>query len=84
MSHEFYQVMVGTPTMSLFSWKQLALWSLEYSCLNEDQKATGRRYFLEAWKVFCDYVVKTYGHLVVGDSIDEEAAIREYGITQKV
>jgi adenosine deaminase CECR1 len=63
MSHEFYQIMVGAPSMSIHSWKQLALWSLEYSCLKEEQKEKAEVYFRAAWEEFCDWVVATYSDL---------------------
>lgn len=63
MSHEFYQIIVGSPTMSVHSWKQLALWSLEYSCLEDDEKITAEGYFRKAWEEFCDWVVDEYGDL---------------------
>jgi adenosine deaminase CECR1 len=64
MSHEFYQIMVGAPTMSLYSWKQLALWSIEYSCLTEEDKTKGYTIFKKSWKSFCENVVKRYGSLL--------------------
>ncbi|KAJ4290451.1 hypothetical protein N0V90_010667 [Kalmusia sp. IMI 367209] len=63
MSHEFYQVMVGSPTMSVHSWKQLALWSLEYSCLNDGEKKKAEAIFRTSWEEFCDSVVDTYGNM---------------------
>ncbi|KAF2844598.1 Metallo-dependent hydrolase [Plenodomus tracheiphilus IPT5] len=60
MSHEFYQVMVGTPTMSLYGWKQLARWSLDYSCLSAEDKVEGHRLFDKDWNTFCKRVVKEY------------------------
>ncbi|KAL5429710.1 hypothetical protein PMIN04_000093 [Paraphaeosphaeria minitans] len=63
MSHEFYQIMVGSPTMSVHSWKQLALWSLEYSCLKDHEKKTAEVHFKKAWVEFCDWVVEEYRSL---------------------
>lgn len=70
MSHEFYQIMVGAPTMSIFSWKQLALWSLEYSCLSDSEKIQGKTILMDRWEKFCKYVVKEYGSILTGDEID--------------
>lgn len=70
MSHEFYQIIVGSPTMSLHSWKQLAQWSLEYSCLSEEgtehesDKDKAQKLLLESLESFCILVDKNYGHLV--------------------
>jgi adenosine deaminase CECR1 len=85
MSHEFYQIMVGSPTMSLYSWKQLARWSIDYSCLEDkveetekakdpkklSEKADCHRILNDEWKKFCNYVVTTYGDLMVDGEIDE-------------
>lgn len=78
MSHEFYQIMVGAPTISLYSWKQLARWSIEYSCLSPAQQAEGRKILDDNWKVFCQNVVDKYGDLMAGDDIDEAKAKELY------
>jgi adenosine deaminase CECR1 len=71
MSHEFYQVMVGAPTMTIYGWKQLALWSLEYSCLTDTDKVMGRDILLLKWETFCEQIVHEYGSILQGDTIDE-------------
>lgn len=78
MAHEFYQIMVGAPTMSLYSWKQLARWSLEYSCLSPAEQIKGREYLDDSWKDFCQKVVEQYGGLMAGDDIDEAEAKNKY------
>jgi adenosine deaminase CECR1 len=55
--------MVGAPSMNIHGWKQLALWSLEYSCLSEADKERGKTIFLKSWKEFCEIVVTQYGGL---------------------
>jgi hypothetical protein len=79
MSHEFYQILVGSPTISIYSWKQLALWSLEYSCLTPAQITEAKAYFEVAWKEFCQCIVDKYGHLVKDGEINTEAAEKMYG-----
>ncbi|KAH7038925.1 cat eye syndrome critical region protein 1 [Macrophomina phaseolina] len=61
MNHEFYQVMVGTPTMSIHGWRQLAKWSIEHSCLKHEEIEDGLRFFGERWESFCEWVVTEYG-----------------------
>jgi adenosine deaminase CECR1 len=68
MSHEFYQIMVGAPTMSLWSWKQLAKWSIEYSCLSTDDQERGQEILSKSWKEFCHTVVRDYGPLMEDES----------------
>ena len=56
--------MVGDPTVSLHTWKQLARWSIEYSCLSEEQKEMGLGHLDKDWAQFCTTVVAVYGGLV--------------------
>ncbi|KAJ4356606.1 uncharacterized protein N0V89_004641 [Didymosphaeria variabile] len=67
MSHEFYQIMVGSPTI----------------CLAETQKKTAEGYFNKAWTEFCDWVYDTYGELfsfIDGSvqALDEQRAKERY------
>ncbi|PVH93090.1 hypothetical protein DM02DRAFT_677073 [Periconia macrospinosa] len=89
MSHEFYQIMVGAPTISVHSWKQLALWSIEYSCLDEKEKKKAKAYFMRAWDEFCRYVVSEFDGLfeswvnedgVEVWEINESKTRRRYGL----
>ncbi|KAI1380431.1 Metallo-dependent hydrolase [Hypoxylon crocopeplum] len=38
LSHDFYEVMVGNRNMNLYGWRQLAQWSIDHSCLNQDER----------------------------------------------
>jgi adenosine deaminase CECR1 len=76
--------MVGAPTMSLYSWKQLARWSIDYSCLSNSQKAKGHEILTQAWKDFCSHVVRDYGDLMAGDEIDETKAKERYPQREEV
>ncbi|KAG9191241.1 adenosine deaminase CECR1 [Alternaria panax] len=64
MSHEFYQIMVGAPTISLYSWKQLAIWSIKYSCLSKDEQEQGLEILKTSWRDFCQTIVNDYGGLM--------------------
>ncbi|PVH90033.1 Metallo-dependent hydrolase [Periconia macrospinosa] len=81
MSHEFYQIMVGAPTISVHSWKQLALWSIEYSCLDEKEKKEAKTYFMRAWGEFCKYVVSEFDGLF--ESWENEDGIEMCEINEK-
>jgi adenosine deaminase CECR1 len=70
MSHEFYQIMVGAPTMSLYSWKQLARWSIDYSCLSPDDQKSGHEILAQDWRRFCKSVVEKCDGLMVNDRIE--------------
>jgi len=79
MSHEFYQIMVGAPTMSLYSWKQLARWSIDYSCLSDKEKEDGHMYLDQSWEVFCRLIVDDYGPLVMhtDEEIQRDPALKD-------
>jgi adenosine deaminase CECR1 len=64
--------------MSIYSWKQLALWSLEYSCLSEPEKTQGKAILLDRWEKFCKQVVKEYDSILTGDGIDEKELAKFY------
>lgn len=78
MSHEFYQVMVGDPAISQYSWKQLARWSLEYSCLPDQMKEQALKIFDASWNTFCEDIVRDYEGLMKGDEIDEDKVGEAY------
>jgi adenosine deaminase CECR1 len=78
MSHEFYQIMVGAPSISLYSWKQLAKWSIDYSCLSKEDQVKGHKILKGDWEKFCQYVVKKYDGLMNGDEVDLEKAKEKY------
>jgi adenosine deaminase CECR1 len=61
VSYEFYQIMVGSPTMNIHGWRQLAEWSIEYSCLNDKDQAIARDIFRKDWDAFCDWIVEKHG-----------------------
>jgi adenosine deaminase CECR1 len=61
VSHEFYQIMVGSPAMSVHGWKQLCHWSIQYSCLSNEQKQEAFTIFARDWEAWCTWVVSTYG-----------------------
>jgi adenosine deaminase CECR1 len=67
---EFYQVMVGSTTMTLHGWRQLAEWSLDYSCLGPEDIKRGRAIFARKWELFCDAIVREYGEYA--DSLEVE------------
>ena len=43
--------------MSIHGWKQLALWSIEHSCLDHNQRAQLQGTFEQEWASFCQWVV---------------------------
>lgn len=53
--------MVGSTTMNLHGWRQLAEWSLIYSCLSEADKKEGLKIFRREWETFCEWIISQYG-----------------------
>ena len=66
LSHDFYQIMVGWSSMSLFGWRQLAEWSIEFSCLDGEQRAELAEFHRQQWEEFCRWIVESYGAYAVG------------------
>ena len=64
LSFEFYQFIVGDPSMTLHGWKQLAWWSIEHSCLSAEQKDTAMDILNKDFEKFCDRVVEEYSGYV--------------------
>ncbi len=64
LSHDFYQVMVGKADMGLFGWKQLAMWSIDHACLNEEERDFMRYEWNQQWNEFLKWVKTTYGDLI--------------------
>ncbi|KAL6808255.1 hypothetical protein V8C40DRAFT_278927 [Trichoderma camerunense] len=56
LSHDFYQVMVGKADMGLFGWKQLAMWSIDHACLNEEERENMKYEWNQQWNVFLEWV----------------------------
>jgi adenosine deaminase CECR1 len=53
--------MVGSPSMNIHGWRQLAEWSIEYSCLSAAEKKKAKDIFKKQWEEFCQWIVKEYG-----------------------
>ena len=66
LSHEFYQVMIGDPRMTVHGWKQLAEWSIEHSCLSPAEIREAKQIHAEDWRSFCMWVVENYGTYLDG------------------
>ena len=72
MPLEFYQFYVGSPQISLHSWKQCGRWSIEYSCLTEEQISEGLRIYEKDWQTFIADTLKELSSL-----LDEEGYVIE-------
>lgn len=61
LSHDFYQTLIGSESMSLLGWKQLAKWSLEHSCMEPAQLANVTEEWARRWQEYCQWIVDEYG-----------------------
>ena len=64
LSHDFYQVMIGSEAMTLLGWKQLAKWSLEHSCMGDGERKAATEVWEEKWREFCEWIVMEYGEML--------------------
>ena len=52
--------------MSVHGWKQLAQWSIQHSCLSDEEGKQAIEIFERDWREFCTWVVATYGEYADG------------------
>lgn len=57
LSHDFYQVMVGKSDFTLHGWRQLIEWSLEHSCMSNDERKHTHQIWQNRWDKFLEAVV---------------------------
>jgi adenosine deaminase CECR1 len=62
MSHDYYQAMMSSNTMSLLGWKVLAQWSFEHNCMDNETRAETERSYNKEWRDFCQWIVDNYNH----------------------
>jgi adenosine deaminase CECR1 len=46
--------------MTLHGWRQLIQWSIDHSCMDDNERASVQQAWSNKWKEFCDWVVKEY------------------------
>ena len=56
--------MVGKADMSLYGLRQLIEWSIDHSCMDDEERDQTRRTWEKLWKQFCDQLVREYPDLV--------------------
>ena len=61
VSHEFYQIMVGSTSMNIHGWRQLVEWSIKHSCLKDGEKERAREILKREWAQFCAWIIEEYG-----------------------
>jgi adenosine deaminase CECR1 len=63
LSHDFYQVLTSSETMTLVGWRKLIEWSYEYSCWSKIELETRIKVFRIEWEAFCTDIIHKYGSL---------------------
>lgn len=61
LSHDFYQVLMGSENMGLTGWRVLVQWSIEYSCMTNGEKNTALTVFGSKWEQFCQHIIDVHG-----------------------
>ncbi|KAB5542899.1 hypothetical protein GE09DRAFT_230722 [Coniochaeta sp. 2T2.1] len=76
LSHDFYQVFAGKADMTLYGWKQLALWSIEHSCLEDDKRKELLLKWNNLWVDFCHWIVREFGKFIQWAELQKRAQSR--------
>jgi adenosine deaminase CECR1 len=53
--------MIGKSDMTLHGWRQLIEWSLQHSCMSEEELRGVWAKWTELWEKFLDWVIATHG-----------------------
>jgi adenosine deaminase CECR1 len=61
LSHDFYQVMVANKRMNLLGWKTLAMWSIEHSCLSENERVDMQLRWSNDWDKYIRWIIEEFG-----------------------
>lgn len=54
--------------MSIHGWRQLVEWSIEYSCLSDDDQVKAKAIMKREWEEFCNWIIEEYG--AYADTLD--------------
>lgn len=52
---------MGKADLGLYGWKQLALWSIQHACLDDEEQEEVLGLWQIQWDSFLDWVVEQYG-----------------------
>jgi adenosine deaminase CECR1 len=57
--------------MTIHGWRQLIEWSIEHSCMEDKLRSDIYTDWERRWNVFCEWIVKEYGYLAEGVTLEE-------------
>jgi adenosine deaminase CECR1 len=53
--------MIGSDSVTLYSWKRLAELSLEHSCMDSKKLKEVKAEWARKWNEFCQWIIDQYG-----------------------
>lgn len=59
--------MIGKADMTIWGWKQLILWSIEHSCMEEQEMRDVLKRWEKMWDEFVAGTIQEYGHVLPQD-----------------
>ncbi|KAI0133830.1 hypothetical protein BJ170DRAFT_607572 [Xylariales sp. AK1849] len=65
LSHDFYQVMVGSKAMNLHGWRQLIEWSIEHASLDQGEHEKLKSLWEPRWDSFIQWVNREFAEIQV-------------------
>ncbi|KAI8631210.1 hypothetical protein F5Y19DRAFT_473608 [Xylariaceae sp. FL1651] len=77
LSHDFYEVMAGHQQINLYGWKQLAIWSIEHSCLSTVERERTMIEWGKRWEDFITAITEASGPGVQTLSLDQLEGARK-------
>lgn len=61
LSHDFYEVMVGSKAMNLHGWRQLIEWSIQHASMDSEERSELKEVWKKLWTEFVDWIVTNFG-----------------------
>jgi adenosine deaminase CECR1 len=58
--------------MTLHGWKQLALWSIEHSCMDAEEQARVLTRWKQLWHEFCLWIIQEYSYILDDSKLHED------------
>lgn len=63
LSHDFYEVMVGSKAMNLHGWRQLIEWSIKHASLDSAERSKLEEVWGKLWDQFIKWILQTFGDI---------------------
>ncbi|ETS78185.1 hypothetical protein PFICI_10247 [Pestalotiopsis fici W106-1] len=63
LSHDFYEVMVGSKAMTLHGWRQLIEWSIKHASLDSAERSKLEEVWTKLWAQFVEWIIDSFDHV---------------------